>query len=453
MLHQGFRANPPVEYFEDPLSMQGPCPDHDLRDATVRARLLELAKAPPDADVPNLWEWGTPCTTFCDFQRLNGGTRTALRTEGDGTRADEVQGNDFAEFASELCLELHRAGRVFGFESSAPSGGYPKIWDLPCMKRLREQTGARIVPMHMCAWFLQPSSCRPMFPWGVPATCLGSQPPGWLSSIRYLCAPLGAWPFGLRSSNGIGASTLLANAPCKPLRSTRLDLARRAAHRSISVTPCGSLPPHPSGGEKAGGVGETPPGESSALEENQTENQTSPEGPSASQHNSEGLVPAKVKLPEAQQPPLDTVGSSCSVYQAQELYTTEALEARERYTGLTLIQRRRVEDALGRGELLDPPAFKQRYGLPGFLVADNRRIAESSQSTKDQVMVSPGEDVGQHHKVGAPNVSATAQSYLECCSAAFSKETLAEASGLGSALLKFRVSGACVAGSQASQTW
>ena len=29
------------------------------------------------------------------------------------------------------------------------------------MKRLREQTGARIVPMHMCAWFLQPSSCRP----------------------------------------------------------------------------------------------------------------------------------------------------------------------------------------------------------------------------------------------------------------------------------------------------
>ena len=111
MLHQGFRANPPVEYFEDPLSMQGPCPDHDLRDATVRARLLELAKAPPDADVPNLWEWGTPCTTFCDFQRLNGGTRTALRPEGDGTRADEVQGNDFAEFASELCLELHKVRR------------------------------------------------------------------------------------------------------------------------------------------------------------------------------------------------------------------------------------------------------------------------------------------------------------------------------------------------------
>ena len=133
MLHQGFRANSPVEYFEDALKMQGPCPDHDLRDATVRARLLEMAKAPPEADVPNLWEWGTPCTTFCDFQRLN-----ALRPEG--ARADEVQGNDFAAFASELCLELRKAGRVFGFESSAPSGTYPKIWDLPCMQRLREQT-------------------------------------------------------------------------------------------------------------------------------------------------------------------------------------------------------------------------------------------------------------------------------------------------------------------------
>ena len=35
------------------------------------------------------------------------------------------------------------------------SGGYPKIWDLPCMQRLRQQTGARTVPLHMCAWHLQ----------------------------------------------------------------------------------------------------------------------------------------------------------------------------------------------------------------------------------------------------------------------------------------------------------
>ena len=221
--------------------MQGPCPDHDLRDATVRARLLELAKAPPDADVPNLWEWGTPCTTFCDFQRLNGGTRTALRPEGDGTRADEVQGNDFAEFASELCLELHKAGRVFGFESSAPSGGHPKIWDLPCMKRLRERTGARIVPMHMCAWFLQPSSCRPgeyhkkatwwmvspeLFPWVhlfLSRRCAGVSP-------SHLHVPLG----GPSDLSGVPA-TRVAQQYTVPL--CRLEPGRSGCFRAMGLAP------------------------------------------------------------------------------------------------------------------------------------------------------------------------------------------------------------------------
>ena len=90
-----------------------------------------------------------------------GGTRTLLCPEGDGTRADEVQGNDFAAFAAEVCIQLHASGRLFAFESSAPSGRYPKIWDLPCMQRLREQTGARLVPLHMCAWHLQPWDCAP----------------------------------------------------------------------------------------------------------------------------------------------------------------------------------------------------------------------------------------------------------------------------------------------------
>ena len=110
MEQQGFRAVPPVEYFDDPLSQSGPRPAFDLRDATVRQQLLA-------ADVPNLWQFGTPCTTFCDYQRLNGGTRTVTCPEGDGTRADEVQG-----IAAEACLNLHPSGRLFAFESSAPSG-------------------------------------------------------------------------------------------------------------------------------------------------------------------------------------------------------------------------------------------------------------------------------------------------------------------------------------------
>ena len=161
MAQQGFRAAPPVKYFEDPLSMSGPKPEFDLRDPTVRSTLLTQTKAPPEAVVPNLWQFGTPFTTFCDFQQLNGRTRTTLRPKGDGTRADEVQGNDFAAFAAEACMNLHASGRLFAFESSAPSGRYPKIWDLPCMQKLREQTGARLVPLHMCAWHLQSWDCAP----------------------------------------------------------------------------------------------------------------------------------------------------------------------------------------------------------------------------------------------------------------------------------------------------
>ena len=161
MAQQAFRTAPPVEYFEDPLSMSGPKLEFDLRDSTVRSALLAQTKTPPEALVPNLWQFGTPCTTFCDYQQLNGGTRTTLCPEGDGTRADEVQGNDFAAFAAEACMNLHASGRLFAFESSAPSGRYPKIWDLPCMQKLREQTGARLVPLHMRAWHLQSWDCAP----------------------------------------------------------------------------------------------------------------------------------------------------------------------------------------------------------------------------------------------------------------------------------------------------
>ena len=97
--------------------------------------------------------------------------------------------------------------------------------------------------------------------WVVLAICLGSQPRAWPSSIRRRCAQPGAWLFGLRLSNGIGASILLEGALFRPLKSTRLGLARQAAHRSIFATPrVFAAPPTLSGGEKAGGFGETPPG-------------------------------------------------------------------------------------------------------------------------------------------------------------------------------------------------
>ena len=122
---------------------------------------MDLASAPLEQQVPNIWQFGAPCTTFCDFQLLNGGTRTFGQPSGTGERPDEQQGNRFAEFAVDLCLRLHAAGREFCFESSAASGRYPKIWDLPCVRRLRKRAGAMVVPMHMCAWYLTSEECRP----------------------------------------------------------------------------------------------------------------------------------------------------------------------------------------------------------------------------------------------------------------------------------------------------
>ena len=120
--HQGFKCSDPVELYEDPLTMEGVRPEHDLSDPAVADRLRELAKAAPAPDVPNIWQFGSPCTTFCDFQLLNHGTRSFSSPEGDGTRAEELLGNQFADLCAELCESLYTCGREFAFESSAPSG-------------------------------------------------------------------------------------------------------------------------------------------------------------------------------------------------------------------------------------------------------------------------------------------------------------------------------------------
>lgn len=102
---------------------------------------------------PMLGSWGlfVPLTATA---RSPMGARTWENCEGDGSRPSEVQGNKDAEFAAKLYTILHENGRVWGIESSAPTGRYPKLWDLPCMKKLRERTGAKIVPLAMCAWGL-----------------------------------------------------------------------------------------------------------------------------------------------------------------------------------------------------------------------------------------------------------------------------------------------------------
>ena len=155
-LKAGLLAEEPVELYEDPARQKGPRPEHDISDAAVRDRLLKDAASLPGPGVANIWQFGTPCASFCDYGLLNSGTRTCVTPQGDGSKPAEMLGNLFADFTAKACQILYANGKEFCFESSAPSGRYPKIWDLPNVAKMRRATGAVVVPMAMCAWGLAP---------------------------------------------------------------------------------------------------------------------------------------------------------------------------------------------------------------------------------------------------------------------------------------------------------
>ena len=76
MREAGHTALEPIEVYEDPLKQKGYRADHDITDPAVRSRLLDQARELPGPNVPNVYHLGTPCTSYCDFNLLNGGTRT-----------------------------------------------------------------------------------------------------------------------------------------------------------------------------------------------------------------------------------------------------------------------------------------------------------------------------------------------------------------------------------------
>ena len=131
-LQAGEVALEPIELYEDPHHCRGLRPDHDLSQPMVQERCLREV----EEDKVNV-EWlACPCTTFCDWNLQNNGTRTFSNPTG-LPNDKEAMGNCLAEFEAKIFEKALEKGHFPIAESSGRSGRYPKMWNLPCQRILQ----------------------------------------------------------------------------------------------------------------------------------------------------------------------------------------------------------------------------------------------------------------------------------------------------------------------------
>ena len=114
----------------------------------------------------NVFWLASPCTSFCDWQLQNGGSRTFSNPLGGGRgpiSEKETTGNRLAEFAAKLFETALEHGGFPIAESSGTSGRYPKMWDLPCWQRLLARPDVETVEFPMCAFGLGPPDSSHQF--------------------------------------------------------------------------------------------------------------------------------------------------------------------------------------------------------------------------------------------------------------------------------------------------
>ena len=148
-------AKQPIEVFEEPHRRRGYRAEHDLLKKEVQQKVKQSCKQ-RDA---NVWWIAAPCTSYCDWQLQNGGSRTFEVPEGTGCgplAEREKEGNELSTFAAELFLEALEDQQFPICESSASSGRYPKQWDLPVWKAILQREDVDYIDFPMCAWGLGP---------------------------------------------------------------------------------------------------------------------------------------------------------------------------------------------------------------------------------------------------------------------------------------------------------
>ena len=151
----GGKALTPVEVFEDPHARKGYRAQDDLLLLDNQQRVLADVKQ----GRANVWWIAAPCTTYCDWQLQNGGTRTFAKPEGTGEGSygqREQDGNALSTFAAEVFVTALESGSFPVCESSAASGRYPKQWDLPCWQAILQRDDVDYIEFPMCAFGLGP---------------------------------------------------------------------------------------------------------------------------------------------------------------------------------------------------------------------------------------------------------------------------------------------------------
>jgi hypothetical protein len=160
----GHEAYEPVEVFEDPHAKQGYRRSHDLTYPDVQ--LVHLTAA-ADPEAENVGWIATPCTSFCDWGLENGGTRSFDQPEGGtGGRAltpVETTGNVLGDFGAKYFMTMLEAEKFPIAESSAPSGRYPKVWDLPSWKAILDRPDIEHRDFPMCGFGLGPPDTPGLF--------------------------------------------------------------------------------------------------------------------------------------------------------------------------------------------------------------------------------------------------------------------------------------------------
>ena len=153
-LAAGEVALDPVELYEDPHRQQGRRAHYDLADPQVQERYLQEI----DQDKFNV-EWiACPCTTFCDWNLQNRGTRTFEEPMGKPTEK-EANGNNLSTFGAVAFEKALTRGHFPIAESSGLSGRYPKQWHLPVWRRLLQRPDVDFLEVDMCAYGLGPVDC------------------------------------------------------------------------------------------------------------------------------------------------------------------------------------------------------------------------------------------------------------------------------------------------------